>query len=122
MAYPDVIAGIRAALDALGLTYLHLTVDFASKQMPAFLIYANGGSERFPFREDRVTVETYADGSTAARREAEKARELLTTSLIDVNGEPLDSIEVDTVPHEVPQYEGQPAMVTATYRVSTHAI
>lgn len=120
--YPDARGSIRALLDDLGQTYYNLTTDFA-KSLPAFLIYATGGSERFPFREDRITVQAYAVGSTAANRAAEQARAALAGGPHDGLGDTLlDRIDVETVPVEVPQYEGQPAMVTATYRVQTRAL
>lgn len=120
--YPDARAGVRALLKPLGATYYVLTTDFA-KSLPAFLVYATGGSERFPFREDRITVQAYADGSTAAHKAAERARAVLAGGPRDGVGDTvLDQVEFEVVPVEVPQYEGQPAMVTATYRVQTRAL
>lgn len=122
-AYPDALGGVRAVLDTLpGSTYYYLTVDYAKQPMPAYLIYANGGDERFPFREDRITVETYHESPTGARRAAEVARGLLADGPHDANDILLDRVDVDTVPHDIPQHEGYPALVTATYRVSTRAI
>lgn len=120
--FPDALTGVRLLLDPLGTTYLHLTVDFAD-DLPAHLIYRAGGSERFPFREDRITVQTYASGSTEVRRLAEKVASVLADKPHDgPDGTVLDRITVETVPVEVPQYDGQPAMATATYRVETRAL
>lgn len=121
--YPDALAGVRAVLDTLrGSTYYYLTVDYAKQPLPAYLIYTTGGDERFPFREDRVTVETYDETTTGARRAAETARGLLAEGPHDAKGILLDQVSVDTVPHDIPQHEGYPALVAATYRVSTRAI
>lgn len=121
LSYPDAKRGVREVLDAYGATYLQLTITYADT-LPAYLIYRVGGSESAPFREDRITVETRADGTTAADDAAKVAHEALVGIPHDTSHGLLDSVTVESLPTEIPQPDGSPNLVTATYRVQTRGL
>ena len=100
--------------------YYQLTIDFADF-LPAALIYRVGGSQSGPFREDRITVDIYAEGSTAANDAAEQVRTFIADSWHDVDGILLDSVDVEVVPTEIPYQSDTVNLVSATYRVATRA-
>ena len=100
--------------------YFQLTIDFADR-LPAALIYRVGGSESGTFREDRIAVDVYANGSTAANEVAEQVRAFLADSWHEVDGALLDSVDVEVVPTEIPYMSDTVNVVSATYRVATRA-
>lgn len=121
--FPDVREAfyvlVPRAQDGL-LPYYQLTIDFADN-LPAALIYRVGGSESGPFREDRINVDIYANGSTAANQTAENVRAFLSDSWHDADGALLDSVAVEVVPTEIPYMSDTVNIVSATYRVATRA-
>lgn len=122
MARVDAKRGVREVLRPFGKTYLQLTADYEAQGLPAFLVYRVGGSTSGIFREDRIVVETYADGTTAADQAARDVDEFLLDGPHDGGKYGLlDSIGTESVPTEVPQPDGFPCMVTATYRVSSRS-
>jgi len=100
--------------------YYQLTVDFADR-LPAALIYRVGGEESGPFRQDRINVDVYADGSTAANAVANDLRAFLAGSSHDTDAGLLDLVEVEVVPTEVPYMSDTVNLVSATYRVDSRA-
>lgn len=107
---------------ASGVTpYYQLVVDFA-EHLPAALIYRVGGDESGPFRQDRITVDFYAAGSTAANHGADQIRAFLTGQSHDAAAGLLDSVEVEVVPTEIPYMSDTVNVVSATYRVDTRAV
>lgn len=122
LVFPDAKRGVRELLDPFGATYLTLTVDFEARGLPAFLVYRVGGSRSGVFREDRITVETRAYGTTAADDVAAGVDEFLLSSPHATAYGLLDKITTDSVPTEVPQPAESPNLVVATYRVSTRGL
>lgn len=122
--FPDVreafyILVPRSQDDGL-IPYYQLTIDFAD-HLPAALIYKVGGSESGPFREDRVNVDIYANGSTAANTIAEGVRAFLASTWHDADGILLDQVDVEVTPTEIPYMSDTVNLVSATYRVATRA-
>lgn len=123
LSFPDSKRAVRELLRRFGTTYLELTADYSKHGLPAFLVYRVGGSESGVFRTDRIVVETYALGMTAVDDAAQQAHELLLSGPHD-GGQYglLDRVTVESAPVEVPQPEGFPNMVTATYRVDVRGL
>ena len=100
--------------------YYQLTIDFADR-LPAALIYRVGGEQSGPFRLDRVAIDVYAEGSSAANDVAQQVCSFLADSWHDADGALLDSVEVEVTPTEVPYMSDTVNLVSATYRVATRA-
>lgn len=121
--FPDVrevlFVLVPRAVDGLE-PYYQLTIDFAD-HLPAALIYRVGGSQSGPFREDRMAIDVYAEGSSAANDVAQQVCAFLADSWHDVEGALLDSVEVEVTPTEIPYMSDTVNLVSATYRVATRA-
>ncbi len=122
LTYPDAKRAIRELLNAYGKTYLRLTADYQERGLPAFLVYRVGGSQADPFREDRITVETYALGATAADEAADEIHDFLTYGPHATSLGLLDAVLTETLPAEIPQPDDFPNLVSATYRVQTRGL
>jgi len=109
------------ASDPAPVPYFQLVVDFADG-LPAALIYRVGGDESGPFRQDRINVDVYANGSTAANAVANQIRAFLTGTSHDTEAGLIDLVEVEVVPTEVPYMSDTVNQVSATYRVDTRAV
>ncbi|HEY1176485.1 MAG TPA: hypothetical protein VGF17_10030 [Phytomonospora sp.] len=125
--FPDARAAfyelVPRAVDPAPVPYFQLVVDFADN-LPAALIYRVGGEESGPFRQDRINVDVYANGSTAANRVANEIRAFLAGQSHDF-GDPaqlLDQVEVEVIPTEAPYMSDTVNVVSATYRVDTRAL
>lgn len=103
--------------------YFQLVIDWEQTlaTSPAVLIYRVGGSQSGPFREDRVTVDVYAEGSSAANDVAQQVCTFLADSSHDTAAGLLDLVEVEVTPTEVPFMSDTVNLVSATYRVATRA-
>ena len=123
--FPDARAAfyelVPAATDPAPVPYFQLVVDFAD-DLPAALIYRVGGDESGPFRQDRLNVDVYANGSTAANAVANQIRAFLTGTSHDTEAGLIDLVEVEVVPTEVPYMSDTVNQVSATYRVDTRAV
>lgn len=123
LTFPDAKRGIRYLLTQFGKTYLELTADYREQGLPAFLVYRVGGSESLVFREDRISVETYADGMTAVDDASQQVHEFLLSGPHDCGEFGLiDQITTESAPVVIPQPDGFPNLVTATYRVATRGL
>lgn len=122
MRFPDTKRAVREVLKPFGTTYLMLAPDYA-EHLPGLHVYMVGGSENGPFRTDRITVECYAQGLTAADDLARRVHDFLTAGPLDAGGYGLiDRVSAETVPVDVPQPENWPAMTQAIYRVSVRGL
>lgn len=123
LTFPDTLNGVRALCKPHGKTYVQLPSDYVTKGLPAYLLYRTGGTQQGPFREDRITIETYADGPAATYEAANKVHDALVDAWHDVDGVGLiDNIAVQTVPTEIPAEDGTLRTVTATYRVTVRGL
>lgn len=123
LTFPDTKRGVRELLRQFGKTYLELTADYQKQGLPAFLVYRVGGSEQGPFRTDRITVETYATGMTAVDDAAQLVHGFLLSGPHDAGVYGLlDQVTVESSPVEVPQPDGFPNLVTATYRIDVRGL
>lgn len=100
--------------------YYQLVIDFVD-YLPAALIYRVGGAESGPFRQDRINVDVYAAGSTAANHVANQIRAFLAGQSHDTEAGLIDLVEVEVIPTEVPYMSDTVNLVSATYRVDTRA-
>lgn len=120
--FPDARRGVRALCEPFGTTYGYLT-DGWEDHLPAILVYRTGGTEDGVLREDRIQIETYAEGSTAANDLAMEIHEAIVGVPHDVDGIGLlDNIAALVIPDEVPYESDTVTLVTASYRVSTRGL
>ena len=121
-AFPNARKAVRELCRPYGTTFLHLPEGW-EKQVPAILVYRSGGTEDGPFREERIVLEVYAVGSTAATDLAETIHEFLTGAPHYVEGVGLiDDVIPLVVPSEVPYESDTLNLVTASYRVATRGL
>lgn len=122
--FPDAVAGMRNLAEVLSgkpdSSYAILPADFYNtKKYPAFLVYRVGGNETSVFRTDRITIETWAQDLDDAQQQADQLRRKLVGVPHDTTAGLFDSVRVETEPTSIPQPDGFPAMVSATYQVDT---
>lgn len=117
--FPDARRGVRALCEPFGTTYSFLA-DKWEEHLPAILVYRTGGTESGVLRDDRIQIETYAEGSTKANDVAMQIHEAIVGIPHDVDGIGLlDNIAALVIPDEVPYDSDTINLVTASYRVST---
>lgn len=120
--FPDARRGVRALCAPFGTTYGYLS-DGWENNLPAILVYRTGGTEDGVLREDRIQIETYAKGSTAANDLAMEIHEAIVGVPHDVDGIGLlDNVAALVIPDEVPYESDDITLVTASYRVSTRGL
>lgn len=117
--FPDARRGVRALCEPFGTTHFYLP-DGWEGDLPAICVYRTGGTESGVMRDDRIQIETYAKGSTAANDVAMEIHEAIVGLPHDVEGIGLlDNIAALVIPDEVPYKSDDISLVTASYRVST---
>lgn len=119
--FPDARRAVFEIVGASGLStpYLWLTTGFDAG-LPATQVRRVGGSQDGHLREDRIQLDTYGAGSTAAGQAADALHELLVDRSHFVPGVGLiDSVTVETVPTELPYQSDTVNLVSATYRLAS---
>jgi hypothetical protein len=111
VAVGEQTAGVTAALR------LEATFD---QHLPVARVRRTGGTEDGPLRTDRVAVDVYAVGTTAAQTIADELCAFLVGRDHDAGDlGSIDDVSVETVPTEVPYASERISQVTATYRVDS---
>ena len=81
-----------------------------------------GGTEQVVFRTDRLTVDVYAAGRTAAKDLAEAVRAALVDRPLDTPHGVVDSVQVEVVPTREEFPSPVLAKFSAIYRAETRPI
>jgi|SRR5690625_1450871 len=113
--YPDVPAALLEIVpnSTLWLSSLDETVNH---------IYSVGGHESGASRFDRIVINTYAEGRTAAHVEAEVVRQIMTAGHHSTTKGLLDSVAVEVTPHDILFASETVTQVQAIYRVYTRPV
>ena len=125
LTFPDTVAGVLHTIgvarpDVLVGKYLPATFMDELPAATARRLPSPGGPEPF-LRTDRVVVDLYAVGSTAAEKLGQDVRAALADTWHDTPAGLLDRVEVETEPSEVPAGGDTASYVTLTLRVDVRA-
>ena len=112
----------RALVEVLGETAtLWLPADFGDN-LPMRHVYSVGGRDEGVLRTDRLVVDVYAVGRSAAKAGAEEVRSILTDGPHFTTEGLLDRITVEVGPHLLPYASERIVRYTATYRVDVRPV
>lgn len=120
--FPDAAKCVKAELEAVGFdATLQLNPeDLDGREIVH--IKDIGGTEQSVFRTDRLTVDVYAQGRTAAKDLAEAVRAALLDRPLDTPHGVVDSVKVDVVPTKEEFPSATLVKFTAIYRAETRPI
>lgn len=121
--FPDVVAGVAEVLDDLGHVAYVLTENWQVGPMPLLHVYRVGGSVSGIERTDRVIVDVYAPGQSAAYAAAGDAQGRLDGRSHATTAGLLDSVATEVVPTATLSESTEAlTLVRATYRVATRPL
>jgi len=121
--FPDVAAGLAEVLDDLGEVSYILPEDWTPVDGPRLHLYRVGGSVSGIERVDRVVLDVYAGGLSAAYGTAGAAQTRIDGRSHATSAGLLDSVVTEVVPTAVPTESSEHvSLVRATYRVATRPL